>query len=364
MGLWDLITNQFIDIIEWQSDNDNVMVYRFERDDNEIKYGAMLTVRESQLAVFVNEGQIADVFSPGLYELETANLPVLSDIQGWPYGFESPFKAEIYFINAHQFTDLKWGTKKPLMMRDPEFGALRIRAFGTYTIKITDPAVFLREIAGTDGYFTTDEVTDQLRNIIVSRFADIIANAHIPILDLAANYNKLGEFLTQAINPEFGAYGLHLSKLLVENISLPDEVEAALDKRTSIGMVKNLDDYVQFQTGSALGHADSGASQGMSAGLGMGLGVAMANKLGQPFNTPPSQNNTSPPPIPNGTRSYFLVLDDKRAGPYDSAELADHIQNQVLTKSTLIWREGLRKWRKASDLDELNNIWPTLPPPI
>lgn len=365
MGLWDLITNQFIDVIEWLGDDDDVMVYRFERDDNEIKFGAMLTVRESQMAVFVNEGQIADVFPPGLYELETANLPILSDLQAWPFGFESPFKAEVYFISAKHFTDLKWGTKKPLMMRDSEFGAIRLRSFGTYTIKITDPAVFLQEIAGTDGYFTTSEVTDQLRNIIVSRFADMTANANIPILDMAGNYTKLGDFLAKTINPEFEEYGLTLTKLLVESISLPDAVEAALDKRTSIGMVKDLDEYLQFQTGEALGNASGGGGDGgLAAGIGMGMGIAVAKKLGKTFDSPPESKGPTPPPIPDETRSYFLVIDDKRAGPYDTHELEDQLVNGTLVKSTLVWREGMRKWRKASELEELRPVWNALPPPI
>ena len=367
MGLWDLITNQFIDVIEWLDDEEDVMVYRFERDDNEIKYGAMLTVRESQMAVFINEGQIADVFMPGLYQLETANLPVLSDLQGWAYGFESPFKAEVYFINARNFTDLKWGTKKPLLMRDSEFGAIRLRSFGTYTIKINDPAIFLKEIAGTDGYFTTGEVTEQLRNIIVSRFADIAANANIPILDMAGNYSKLGEFLAKTINPEFAAYGLQLTKLLVESISLPDEVETALDKRTSIGMVQDLDQYLQYQTGGALGNAGAGGGEGnggLAAGIGMGMGMAVAEKLGKTFNAPPKSKAATPPPLPQETHSYFLVVDDKRAGPYDTHELKDQVINGSLTKATLVWREGMRKWRKASELDELKPFWNALPPPL
>ena len=367
MGLWDFITNQFIDVIEWLDDEQDVMVYRFERDDNEIKYGAMLTVRESQLAVFVNEGQIADVFPPGLYELETANLPILSDLQAWARGFESPFKAEVYFINTKHFTDLKWGTKKPLMMRDSEFGAIRLRAFGTYTIKVSDPAVFLQEIAGTDGYFTTSEVTDQLRNIVVSRFADIAANANIPILDMAGNYDKLGEFLTKTINPEFEAYGLQLTKLLVENISLPDEVEQALDKRTSIGMVKDLDQYLQYQTGGALESAGDGSSDGgggLAAGIGMGMGIAVAKKLGDTFDSPPKNKRAKPPPIPSETVSYFLVVENKRAGPYDTHELKDQVINGSLTKSTLVWREGMRKWRTAAELDELKPVWKALPPPL
>ncbi len=366
MGLWDLITGQFIDVIEWISDDEGIMVYRFERDDNEIKHGAMLTVRESQMAVFVNEGQIADIFPPGLYQLETANLPILSNLQAWPHGFESPFKAEIYFLNAKQFVNLKWGTKKPITMRDAEFGALRLRAFGTYSMRISDPAKFLREIAGTDGYFTSDEVTDQLRNIITSRFADITSNSNIPVLDMAANYTKLGEFLAQTINPEFETYGLSITQLLVENISLPDEVEAALDKRTSMGVINDLNTFTQYQTADAIGAAARNTGGGgMSAGLGMGMGMgmAMADKLGRSFSAPPKGKGTTPP-LPAESVSYYLVIESKRAGPYDAHELHDQAASGVLTKSTLVWREGMRKWRTANELQELGPIWSSLPPPL
>jgi membrane protease subunit (stomatin/prohibitin family) len=212
----------------------------------------MLTVRESQAAVLVNEGEIADVFTPGMYELRTPNVPILSTLQNWQRGFESPFKAEVYFFNTKRFTDLKWGTKNPIIARDPEFGPVRLRAFGTYVIRIADPAVFLREIVGTDGRFTTDEITNQLRNLIVSRFATVVASSGIPILDLAANYEQLGQFVTGRIAPEFANYGLELSRLLVENVSLPPEVEQALDRRTSMGVVGDLRKYTQFQAAEAM----------------------------------------------------------------------------------------------------------------
>ena len=222
MGLWDKLTGEFVDIIEWTDDSQDTMVWRFERHGNEIKYGAQLTVRESQVAVFVNEGQIADVFFPGRYVLETQNIPILSTLQGWKHGFESPFKAEVYFVNTRRFTDLKWGTKNPVMMRDPEFGPVRLRAFGTYEIRVADSGAFLREIVGTDGHFTTDEVTDQLRNLIVSRFSQEVGGSGIPVLDLAGNYDQLSTFVTNKIAPDFGQYGLELTKLLVENVSLPE----------------------------------------------------------------------------------------------------------------------------------------------
>jgi len=192
MGLKDLIRSQLIDIIEWTDDSNDTMVYRYERQDNEIKYGAKLIVRESQVAVFVNMGQIADVFQPGMYTLETKNLPILATLLGWKYGFESPFKCEVYFVNTRRFTDLKWGTKNPVIRRDAEFGMVRLRAFGTYAMRVTDAATFIREIVGTDSHFTTDEVVEQLRNIVVSRFSDAVAESAIPMLDLASNYDELG----------------------------------------------------------------------------------------------------------------------------------------------------------------------------
>src|SRR5437762_10324054 len=239
MGLWDKVRGELIDIVQWTDDTNDTMVYRFERYNNQIKYGAQLTVREGQTADFVNEGRIADVFQPGMFTLETKNLPLLSTLQGWKYGFNSPFLAEVYFCSMRQFTDLKWGTMNPIMMRDAEFGSIRIRAFCTYVVRVKDPATLIRQIVGTDGRFTMEEIVNQLRNVIVSLFAEIAGQSHIPALDMAANYGALGDFLTKKIAPEFENLGLELTKLLVENISLPPAVEEALDKRTSMGVVGN-----------------------------------------------------------------------------------------------------------------------------
>lgn len=235
MGLWDKLMGEFVDVIEWTDNTSDTMVYRFDRHGNEIKYGAKLTVRETQVAIFVNEGQVADVLGPGMYVLETKNLPLLSTLQHWDHGFQSPFKAEVYFFNMRQFTNLKWGTRNPVMLRDAEFGPVRLRAFGTYAMRIDDPRKFMQEILGTDGQFSVEEISDQLRNIIVSRFSNIVGAANIPVLDLAGNYDQLGQFVTQKIAPEFQSYGLKLTSILVENISLPEEVEKALDKRSKIG---------------------------------------------------------------------------------------------------------------------------------
>ena len=376
MGLWERLTGEFIDVIEWLDDSSDTMVYRYEREDNAIKYGAMLTVRESQVAVFVNEGQIADVFPPGLYQLETNNLPVLTTLQSWPAGFNSPFKAEVYFVSSKQFTDQKWGTKNPIMLRDPEFTAVRLRAFGTYSMRISDPVRFLQEIAGTDGYFTTQEVTDQLRNMIVSRFSSALGESDIPVLDLAANYDDLGEYITAVISPEFKEYGLGLTKLLVENISLPEEVEKALDKKTSMGIVGDLSKYVQFESGQATSIAAANPGGGAASGIGLGLGIAVANRLGQTLtmepaaNYPrgyrtviPSSSRQEPPALPNAAQ-FYLATDGERHGPFTMEQLNEKVGNGSLTMTTLVWAPGMAGWLPASQLNSLSTLLAQTPPPL
>jgi membrane protease subunit (stomatin/prohibitin family) len=343
------------------------MVYRFERYGNDIKYGAKLVVRESQMAVFVNEGEIADVLGPGLYELETKNLPILTKLQHWDHGFKSPFKAEVYFCSSKRFVDLKWGTKNPIMLRDTEFDAVRLRAFGSYAIRIKDSSKFIREITGTDGNFTTDEISNQLRNLIVSRFASVIGSANIPILDLAANYIELSEFITERIAPEFDAYGLELTKILVENISLPPEVEQALDKRTSIGMVGGLDKFIKYQSGQAL---EEGAKHGggISDGLGIGVGVALGKQVGDSINPAPAPqtqaNANQPPPVPVQDR-YYIAVDGKSDGPYSAEELTVKAQSGQVKSETLIWQPGMKNWLLISEHPALESVLSgQIPPPV
>ncbi|MBS1222954.1 MAG: putative virion core protein (Lumpy skin disease virus)-like protein [Proteobacteria bacterium] len=368
MGLWDKLMGEFVDVIQWTDDSNDTLVYRFERQGNEIKYGAKLTVREGQVAVFVNEGQIADTFQPGMYELKTNNLPILSTLQAWQHGFESPFKAEVYFFSTRRFTDLKWGTQNPVMLRDPEFGPIRLRAFGSYTIRVKDAPTFLREIVGTDGRFTTDEITHQLRNMVVSRFANILGQSKIPALDLAGNYDQLGQFLQQRIAPEFEAVGLELPSLLVENISLPREVEAALDKRSSMGIVGNLDQYTQFQAAEALRDAAANPGGGSEA-LNMGLGLAMAQRLNETLARPPQPSPASqtapmpPPPLP-GAKPYFVALNGQQAGPFAMEELQRQAQSGQLNRATLVWAQGMANWTQAGEVAELNALFANLPPPL
>jgi len=364
MGLFDKIRGEFIDIIEWTDSSNDTMVYRFQRHNNEIKMGAKLTVREGQVAVFENEGQIADVFEPGMYTLQTENMPILSTLRGWVHGFNSPFKAEVYFVSTRRFTDLKWGTKKPITLRDAEFGPVRLRAFGTYVIKVADPSVFIREIVGTDGHFTTDEITNQLRNLIVSRFADVTAESKIPVLDMAANYEELGQFVTNKIKQDFANFGLELTQMLVENISLPETVEEALDKRTSMGAIGDLKKYTQFQAANAMEDAAQNPGGMAGGGMGMGMGFAMANQMGQAMTNQPSPDQgATPPPLPQSMQ-FYAAIGGQQKGPLDIATLQQYVQSGQLSKQTLVWREGMDNWIPAEQVAELKSIFGTEPPPL
>ena len=360
MGFFDKLLGEFVDVIEWLDKSGNTMLYRFERYGNEIKYGAKLTVRESQVAILVNEGKAADFFEPGMYELKTSNMPIMTTLENWPHGFESPFKAEVYFINMRRFVDLKWGTKNPIMLRDKEFGAVRLRAFGSYCVRINDPLTFIKEITGTNGHFSTEDISDQLRNLILSRFASILGESSIPVLDLAGNYDDLSDYVTTRIAPEFSAYGLEITKLLVENISLPPAVEEALDKRTSMGVIGNLKDYTEFQAAEAMKAAADNPSGGASEGIGMGIGFVMANKMGQSF---AEQATATPPPIPQHAQ-YFIALNGQQSGPFNLAAVENKIRSSTITRDTLIWNQSLVEWTKAGKVAELATYFPMMPPPL
>ena len=365
MGLFDKLFAELIDIIEWMDDTSNTLVYRFPRYGNEIKNGAMLTVREGQIAVLVNEGQVADIYQPGLYKLETANMPVLSTLQGWIHGFESPFKAEVYFFNTTQFTDMKWGLRNPLIMRDAEFGVVRLRAFGSYAFKVNNVKKLLTEIVGTDGHFTVEEISDQLRNLMVSGFAHIVGNSGVSILDLAGNYDKLGDLLTEQLDPDFEAFGLSLTKLLVENISLPDAVEKALDERSSMGAIGDLDKFTKFQAAQSMRDAAQNTGGAAGAGIGMGMGFAMAQSFGEALSKDqkPQANNEVPPPIPE-VEHFYIVSDGKKAGPFNLAAISENIKNGSMNSDTLVWKSGMSDWQAASDVRVIAVLLNSEPPPI
>ncbi|MDA0963345.1 MAG: SPFH domain-containing protein [Proteobacteria bacterium] len=370
MPIFDFLSGQFIDVIHWTDDTRDTMVWRFERQGHEIKYGAKLTVREGQAAVFVHEGQLADVFMPGLYMLETNNMPIMTSLQHWDHGFRSPFKSEIYFVNTTRFGDLKWGTKNPVICRDPEFGPVRLRAFGTYSVRVADAAKFLREIVGTDGEFTMDEISFQIRNIIVQEFSRTIARAGIPVLDMAANTRELGQLVARDIAPTLAEYGLSIPELYVENISLPPAVEEVLDKRTSMGVVGNLSQYMQFQAAEALGRDGAGAAviqAGLGAGLGMQIGQQAAAQTGPWGARPAIEAAPAPaaiaPPPPPVEHVWHIAENGQTHGPYSKARMGRMVTEGGLTRDTFVWTAGQDGWKKAEDVAELAQLFTVLPPP-
>lgn len=288
------LKGQFLEIIEWTDDSRDTLSFRYPDEDKEIKRGAQLIVRESQVAQFVYLGEFGDTFGPGKHSLVTDNIPILSTLKGWKYGFESPFKADIYYINTRLFTGNKWGTSNPIMMRDADFGIVRVRAFGIFDFKIVEPKLFLREVAGSDHHFRLDEFADTMRSRIVSVFSDALATAKIPVLDLATRYSDLGEALLPVINPTMtGKYGIEITSFVLENASVPPEVEKAIDARSSMGAVGNLNDYVKFQMAQGMANGGGGAG-GTAAELAVGFGIAQQMMAQGGL----SVNPAVPPPLP------------------------------------------------------------------
>ncbi len=274
MGLFDFIKGELIEILEWTDDSRDTLCWRFPDEDKAIKHGAQLIVRESQTAQFVYLGEFGDTFGPGKHALTTDNIPILTRLKSWRYGFESPFKADVYFINTRLFTGNKWGTSNPIMMRDKDLGIVRARAFGTFDFRIVDPKLFLREVSGSDHDFRLDEFSSTMRPWIVSVFSEALASSGIPVLDVATRYSELGDALLPLINPLMGSkYGMQIASFVVENVSLPDEVEKALDKRSSMEAVGDLNEYVKFQLAQGLETGGGGAG-GMATELAVGLAIA------------------------------------------------------------------------------------------
>src|SRR5215211_2342363 len=275
--------NQFIEVIEWLDDSGNTVLYRFPVYQQEIKNGAQLIVRESQAAVFVFEGQAADTFGPGRYTIDGGNTPILSKLGAWKFGFNSPMKSEVYFVNTKQFTDMKWGTSNPVMLRDADFGIVRLRAFGAYSLRVADPGEFIKQVAGTNAHFQTEDIDGQLKRAIVTEFSDALGELKIPALDLAAQYKELGGAIRAKINEDFRGYGLEVTKFYIENISLPPEVEAAMDKRASMGALGDAQRYMQFQAADALRDAAQNEGGGAGLGAGLGAGFAVGNQMAGAF---------------------------------------------------------------------------------
>ncbi len=363
MGLFDKLRGELIDIIEWVDDSNHTLVWRFPRYQNEIKNGAQLIVRPGQVAVFVREGQIADTFEPGHYTLETKNLPVLSTLAGWKHGFNSPFRAEVYFVSTRQVTDLKWGTPNPIMLRDADFGPIRLRAFGTYALRATDPKALIRELVGTDGVFETEEVGELLRAMICNSFAQLIGEAKIAALDLAANYRNLSESLRKRVIEQVDdEYGLDVPQLLIVNVSLPEEVEKALDTRTSMGVIGDMGRFQQYQMGQSMLAAASNPAGGLgAAGAGLGLGVAMLGQMPQAMAPQPAMPPPAPPPPP--AAAWHVTIAGQTQGPFDHHQLAAYIAQGQISAATLVWTAGMTGWLPAGQVPQLAAYFAPPPPP-
>ena len=350
MALMDKLKGEIVDIIEWNEDGTDTVSWRFQRYQDEIKNGAQLTVRPSQAAVFVNEGKIADVFPPGRHVLDTRNLPLLSTLQGWKYGFDSPFKAEVYFVSTRQFPGLKWGTKNPVMMRDPELGPIRLRAYGSFVVRVSDPVYLVERIAGSRQRLDLADVRDQLRDVMVSHAGDLLGGANLPALDLAAKYDELARQLAIEAAGDLAQLGFTTSQVLIENISLPEEVEKAIDKHGAMGAIGNLDGFAKFQAANAMEAAarnPGGAGQVMGLGVGMGLAGQMAGSL--------AATTAGPPPLPG--KEWWVGIAGQQRGPLDLSELSALVASGQLAPASLAWKNGQAAWLPMMNLPELRGLF-------
>jgi membrane protease subunit (stomatin/prohibitin family) len=376
MGIFDKIkeklSHEFIDIIEWLDYTDDTICHRFERYQNEIKNNAKLIVREGQTAVFINEGQLADVFKPGTYTLNTQNLPILTTLKGWKYGFDSPFKAEVYFVNTHLFTDEKWGTKNPITLNDDRFGLVEIRAFGTYAFKISDPGKFLIDIVGTDNNFTNFEINEHLKSLIATRFTDTVGQANLPIELYAANTTELSETCKDVMQPEFGSVGISLEKFYIENVSMPEDLKKEIFEYSRIDKL-DLDKLTKFKTAKAIEAAALNEGGTAGAGMGMGMGFVLAQQMGGMMNpqmggqqqVPMQQHGgATPPPMPAAIQ-YFYSSNGQQAGPVSFEQLRALFANRTVNKDTLVWKQGMQNWMAISEVDELKAfLGGNTPPPL
>ena len=365
MGLFDEIkkklSHEFIDIVEWLDNTNDTIVHRFERYQNEIKNGAKLIVREGQTAVFVNEGQLADVFTPGTYTLNTKNLPILATLKGWKYGFNSPFKAEVYFVNTRLFTDEKWGTKNPITLSDERFGLVEIRAFGTYSFRISDAGKFVVDVVGTDSNFTNYEVNEHLKSLIATRFTDTVGEANIP---------ELSETCQEVMQPEFGRVGIELEKFYIENVSMPEELKKEIFEYSRLEKL-DMTKLAQFKAAKAMEAAAKNEGGTAGAGMGMGMGFVLAQQMGNMMN-PGMQQQVQPqpvaaavpPPMPTPMQ-YFYAVDGQQQGPVSFEVLKGLFANRTINRDSLVWRQGLENWSALKDVEELKVLLGgSTPPPL
>ncbi|MBO0320842.1 SPFH domain-containing protein [Muricauda sp. CAU 1633] len=365
------LSHEFIDIIEWLDYTDDTIAHRFERYQNEIKNGAKLIVREGQTAVFINEGQLADVFEPGTYDLTTQNLPILATLKGWKYGFNSPFKAEVYFVNTHLFTDEKWGTKSPITLSDDRFGLVEIRAFGTYAFKISDAGKFIIDIVGTDSNFTNFEINEHLKSLIATRFTNTVGQANLPIELYAANTTELSDTCREVMAPEFQSVGISLEKFYIENVSMPEDLKKEIFEYSRIDKL-DLDKLTKFKTAKAIEAAAQNEGGTAGAGMGMGMGFVLAQQMGGMMNPQmggvtvqgqPAAAQT-PPPMPMPTQ-YFYAVNGTQHGPVSFEQLQALFAGRTVNRDSLVWKQGMAAWTPLREVEELKSfLGGNTPPPL
>lgn len=372
MGFVNKLRAEFVDIIEWIDDTRNTLVWRFPRYQNEIKNGAKLVVRPGQCAILVDRGRVADVFQPGTYELTTKNVPVLTTLRKWEHGFNSPFKVEVYFVATRQITELKWGTSHPVLLRDPEFGPIRVRGFGTYTLKASRPQALLAELVGTDGSFEADEIDVLLRSVIAAEFSNLVATAEISVVDLAGSYLRLSEDLRRAVLARIDdEYGLDLPQLWIVNISVPEQVERALDARSSMGVIGDLDRYQRYQLGASIPTAAANPAGGLAAaGVGLGMGMTLAGltppatAVSQAAGAPAKAPLSLIPPTPEVDATLWHVTSGGQTyGPYTTAQMAQAVASGQLRGESLVWTAGMEAWTPIARVPRLAALFPPPPPP-
>ncbi len=364
MGLWDKLKGELIDIVEWVDTSGDTIVYKFERYGNEIKNGAKLVVREGQVAVFVNEGEIADVFSPGTYTLETKNLPILSTLQGWKYGFNSPFKAEVFFVATKTFTNMKWGTPNVVYYADPKYGDIPLRAFGTFSFKVVDAPKFIRTIVGTLPEVSTEEIVGELRSIIATNFADALGETELNLTQVAGrNLKDLSLRLLEILQQDIAIYGLKLVKFLINNINLPEYLEQKLQEGAAQKMV-GANNYQELKMGEAMGNVgqSGNVSGGVEGMMGMAMMQMMMNQNQQ--RQAPVQGAAAPPPPPVQAQ-YYIAMNGQQMGPYGLEQIRQMIASGQVNNNTYIWKQGMANWLPASSVPEIAALFgqQTPPPP-
>ena len=363
MGLFSMLKNEFIDIIEWTDDSNDTLVWKFPRFQNEIKMNAKLTVRESQQAVFLNEGVIADVFMPGMFTLQTQNMPMMATLKGWKYGFNSPFKADVFFISTRQFIDQKWGTKNAITVSDERFGMIELRAFGSFAFKVEDAGKFIKEIAGTEAQYTTDEIGGQLRSLIVTKFTNALGAGNIPIEKFASNLEELSQLCTDKLNDDFATYGLKITKFLVENVSMPDGIKKEIFEYSRLNKI-DMQKLTQFKVANSIETAAANSSGIVGAGVGIGMGVGIGGMVSNAFGQINQQaSGAIPPPLPVEA-AYFVAVNGQQTGPFNNGQLAQMAQAGQLQRSTMVWKAGMAAWSASETVTEISSLFNNMPPPI